>query len=58
MHAITFIEKALESGGKILVHCAAGVSRSSTVVLAYLMYKNRWGYERALEYGKSKRDRM
>ncbi|KAI7852167.1 protein-tyrosine phosphatase-like protein, partial [Circinella umbellata] len=34
-----FIDDALESGKRILVHCLAGVSRSPTIVAAYLMYK-------------------
>uniref|UniRef100_A0A673B6G1 Dual specificity protein phosphatase n=1 Tax=Sphaeramia orbicularis TaxID=375764 RepID=A0A673B6G1_9TELE len=32
-----FIENALNNNGKVFVHCAMGVSRSGTLVLAYLM---------------------
>ncbi|KAH3767674.1 dual specificity protein phosphatase 1 [Pelomyxa schiedti] len=37
--AIAVIDKALQDGENILVHCAWGMSRSATVVIAYLMYK-------------------
>ncbi|KAJ7224147.1 phosphatases II [Mycena pura] len=35
--ACQFIQKALDSNGRVLVHCMMGVSRSPTVVAAYLM---------------------
>ncbi|GAC97291.1 hypothetical protein PHSY_004876 [Pseudozyma hubeiensis SY62] len=35
--AVQFIEAARLSGGKTLVHCRVGVSRSTTMVLAYVM---------------------
>ena len=35
--AVEFISQALISGGKILVHCFMGVSRSASCVIAYIM---------------------
>ncbi|WFD44429.1 hypothetical protein MPSI1_003097 [Malassezia psittaci] len=35
--AVGFIEQARKSGGRALVHCRIGVSRSSTMVIAYIM---------------------
>ncbi|ODM91541.1 Dual specificity protein phosphatase 12, partial [Orchesella cincta] len=42
--------------GNILVHCYYGVSRSATIVLAYLMHKYNISLEEALERVKSKRE--
>ena len=35
--AIRFMKEALANGGKVFVHCYAGVSRSATIVIAFLM---------------------
>ncbi|KAF9040482.1 phosphatases II [Hymenopellis radicata] len=45
-----FIESALLDNGKILVHCAQGISRSSTVVAAYLIRKREMTADGALDF--------
>uniref|UniRef100_A0A8B9QTH3 protein-tyrosine-phosphatase n=1 Tax=Apteryx owenii TaxID=8824 RepID=A0A8B9QTH3_APTOW len=48
--AIDFI-----AGGKILVHCEAGISRSPTICMAYLMKTKKLRLEEAFDYIKQRR---
>jgi len=48
-----FIDNAIKNeNGKVLVHCNAGVSRSSAILIGYLMKKQNYTYEEALEKTK------
>lgn len=49
-----FIEKA-KHYSSILVHCNQGVSRSTSIVLGYLMLKKGMGLQEAYDMVKSKR---
>ncbi|KAL3831705.1 hypothetical protein ACJMK2_023425 [Sinanodonta woodiana] len=49
-----FIEQG-RNGGCVLVHCNAGVSRSATIVIAYLMQFREMKYQEAFNYLKEKR---
>jgi len=48
---IEFIEKS----DKIYIHCMAGVSRSASIVIAYLLWKNKKGYNETYFDVKNKR---
>eukprot|EP00742_Colponemidia_sp_Colp-10_P009058 GILJ01009849.1.p1 GENE.GILJ01009849.1~~GILJ01009849.1.p1 ORF type:complete len:333 (-),score=55.35 GILJ01009849.1:223-1221(-) len=48
-HTARFIDSARAAGGTCLVHCRAGISRSASVVIAYLMQLNRLPFETALK---------
>lgn len=51
-----FIDNCRKSEGRVLVHCQAGVSRSATVVLAYLMKKSLLSMTEAYRFLKTKRE--
>ena len=43
------------SRGNVLVFCFAGVSRSASIVLSYIMRENKLSYEESLIFLKTKR---
>lgn len=52
--AIEFISETIKSGN-VFVHCFAGVSRSATIVLAYLIYELKMELQAALKHVKERR---
>ncbi|PIA98201.1 Dual specificity protein phosphatase 1B [Cercospora beticola] len=52
-----FIHQGLQEGGGVFVHCAMGVSRSATIVCAFLMWRFEVGREEALEWVRRGRAR-
>ncbi|KAG2456104.1 dual specificity protein phosphatase 1 [Polypterus senegalus] len=53
--AIDFIDSVKSTGGRVFVHCQAGISRSATICLAYLMRTNRVKLDEAFEFVKQRR---
>jgi protein-tyrosine phosphatase len=50
-----FISDAINSGGAVFVHCLMGISRSPTIVAAYLMTTRSWDAEKALALIRAQR---
>ncbi|GJP84702.1 hypothetical protein CLOP_g14752 [Closterium sp. NIES-67] len=50
-----YIEGVRESGGRVFVHCCQGVSRSTSLVIAYLMWTQRMEFEEAFRRVKAVR---
>jgi predicted protein tyrosine phosphatase len=48
-------DEAVAANEQVLVHCLAGISRSATVVLAYLMQSHRMTFRDAIVHVKSRR---
>ncbi|KAF8338035.1 protein-tyrosine phosphatase-like protein [Cantharellus anzutake] len=58
--ALNFIASTLatDPDARILCHCYGGISRSATIVMAYLMSTRRLGVDEALEFVRSKRPQV
>ncbi|GFP88316.1 protein-tyrosine-phosphatase mkp1 [Phtheirospermum japonicum] len=50
-----YFEDVRELGGRVFVHCCHGVSRSTSLVIAYLMWKNGQNFDDAFEFVKKAR---
>lgn len=50
-----FIIDSQKENGNILVHCMYGMSRSATIVLAYLIKKKSMAYENAIAFVREKK---
>ncbi|CAF3445149.1 unnamed protein product [Rotaria socialis] len=53
--ALDFIAESHNNDSNILVHCVSGISRSASIVIAYIMDKYKINYDRAFAYVKTKR---
>eukprot|EP00250_Pteridium_aquilinum_P013428 c21336_g1_i1 orf=455-2962(-) len=50
-----YFEEAREQEGRVFVHCCQGVSRSTSFVIAYLMWRERSSFEEAFQDVKAAR---
>jgi len=51
----SFVSDCIELGGKVLVHCKMGISRSASTVCAFAMKHFGWSLDQALEHTKQNR---
>jgi protein-tyrosine phosphatase len=52
---INFIEEVKQQGGRVLIHCMQGVSRSVSLIICYLIYTRKLNFDEALNYVIDKR---
>lgn len=52
---ISLADSVKNSGGRVLVHCQAGISRSATICLAYLIQSRRVRLDEAFDFVKQRR---
>jgi Dual specificity phosphatase, catalytic domain len=55
---VEFIESARSAHHAVYVHCMNGASRSSMVMAAYLMRREHWSRDQALEFLRTRRSEV
>jgi atypical dual specificity phosphatase len=58
LEGATVLDEWVNTGKNCIVHCFAGISRSVSVVITYLMVYKGWSYELAFNHIKLRRPRM
>ena len=53
--AADWIERIVNDGGVVLVHCVKGISRSASLIIAYLIIKKRMTLQQSILMMKKKR---
>ena len=53
-----FIDEGINNNGKVLIHCHAGISRSSTILIAYIMKNKKMKLDKVLELLRTKREKV
>ena len=54
-NACDFIDQGIAQNAATLIHCHAGVSRSASITIAWLMRSKRWTFDQAYDYVKQRR---
>jgi len=44
------LDALLQAGGPVYVHCTAGVNRSPSIVISYLIWIQGWDFDRAIDH--------
>ncbi|CDW54699.1 DSPc domain containing protein [Trichuris trichiura] len=55
LNIVKVMQHSLESGGKIAVHCHAGLGRTGMTICCFLIWSKGWTPQEALEYVRKRR---
>ena len=53
-----FIDEGINNNGNVLIHCHAGISRSSTILIAYIMKSKKMKLDKVLDILRAKREKV